>query len=73
MTKISKMTDRELLELILTNQIVLAQEITKIKAVAHNQAPKIYSEAYKSKLDIFKGLLDNSDEFLSEFASEEAN
>lgn len=70
MTEISKMKDREILELILTNQISLAQEINKIKAVAHSQSSTVYSEAYKSKLDIFNELLNDSEDFSREFRSE---
>ena len=71
MTNITKMNDREILELILTNQVFLAQEINRIKGISAKQFPKEYSESYKSKIDTFKDLIENSDDFLRESSSEE--
>ncbi|MBF2710044.1 hypothetical protein [Flavobacterium soyangense] len=71
MKEISKMNDREILELILTNQISLAQQIHRIREVVAKQFVKDYAGTYKSKLDIFEELLENSDDFLREFESKD--
>jgi hypothetical protein len=69
MTEISKMKDREILELILTNQISLAQQIHRIREVIAKQFPKEYPATHISKLSTFEALIENSDDFLREFAS----
>ena len=69
MTEISKMKDREILELILTNQISLAQQIHRIKEVIAKQFPKEYPGTHISKLYTFEALLENSEDFLREFES----
>jgi hypothetical protein len=69
MQNINEMKDREILELLLTNQISLAQQIHRIREVLANKFPKEYSNCHISKLNTFEGLIENSDDFLREFAA----
>ena len=69
MLDINEMSDREILELLLSNQISLAQYMQRIRALIANKFPDEYSTNYSRKLDAFTAMLDNFEDFLREFAS----
>lgn len=67
MQDINEMNDREILQILLTNQISLAHQLQRIREVIANKFPEEYANSYVSKLDTFKALIENSDDFLREF------
>lgn len=67
MKSIDEMEDREILKLLLTNQISLAQQIHRIREVIAKNNKEDYSNSFISKFDVFKELIENSDDFLREF------
>lgn len=69
MKNINGMKDREILELILANQVSLAQQIHRIREVIAKKFPDEYSNSFTSKLNTFEALIENSDDFLRELAS----
>lgn len=72
MKNINGMKDREILELILTNQVSLAQQIHRIREVIAKNNKEDYSNSFISKFDVFKELIENSDDFLREFENSQS-
>lgn len=72
MKSIDEMEDREILKLLLTNQISLAQQIHRIREVIAKNNKEDYSNSFISKFDVFKELIENSDDFLREFENSQS-
>ena len=67
-TKISEFTDRELLEIILSNQVTMMQLIDRMDAFLCGKYGADYVAKVKDKETIFNGLFENQDDLLMQMS-----
>ncbi|WP_163407131.1 hypothetical protein [Flavobacterium ajazii] len=67
MENFKKLKDRELLELILINQVSIMQTASKMKEVIHSLNSQMYSGAHNDKIRIYDELMSHADGFKIEF------